>query len=128
MQSESTQSESHRREARRRFLKLGAAAGPAVLLVTSSPAFAAGSALNCQIPVPGSYDRVATTGGKRFRKQKVETVAIKDRPSSGFISGEQAAWYDGQSEADTTEFYVHHVMGPGDDGYSCMTSVMNAQG
>lgn len=119
-----TSAEHRRREARRRFLKLGAAAGPAVLVVTSSPAFAAGSALNCQIPIPDSYTRLETVG--KSHVQKVETIEIEDRPSSGFITGEQAAWYDGHSDDDTTEFYVHHVMGPGDDGYSCMTSVMNA--
>lgn len=117
-----TNAEHRRREARRRFLKLGAAAGPAVLVVTSSPAFAAGSALNCQIPIPDSYVRTVSDGSGGFVD---ETVTIADRPTSGFVTGEQAAWYDGQAEENSTEFYVHHVLGPGDDGYSCMTSVMN---
>lgn len=115
--------EAVRREARRRFLKLGVAAGPAVLVVTSSPAFAAGSALNCQIPIPESYTRTVADGSGGSTN---ETVPIADRPASGIVTGEQAAWYDGNADEDSTEFYVRHVMGPGDDGYSCMTSVMNA--
>jgi hypothetical protein len=101
---------------RRRLLKLGAIAAPAVITLASGPAAAAASVTNCHVIVP-QYLKLDQATGRYVAGDALDFVA---QDTDGIVRGSELA-----TPGAVPDSYVQYIsnLSPG-QGRSCLSSVL----
>ena len=118
---------------RRRLLMMGAAGVSSVVSVRPAMAQAQVSILNCDIPVPGPHaaGRYLDADGNLVPPDTPGAIVPPNRSYTGeqVKKAMNGGWLDGAPNPEANRAYLKYInrLQPGQSGFTCFVSIMNAR-